>query len=140
MMEAALEGVHRTNNPAHLIAVTVLTSMNQATFDELGMNISIKEQVLKLAKLTQTAGLQGVVCSAKEARLLRQHFSPNFLLVTPGIRPINTNQDDQSRVVTPKEALNSGASYLVIGRPITQASNPVQALEGIAKEIKDNFK
>ena len=131
MMQAALEGVNKSAYKPYLIAVTVLTSMNQASLSEIGIESSVENQVLKLAKLTQQAGLHGVVCSAMEAKLLKKHLNSDFLLVTPGIRPANVNQDDQSRVVTPQDALNSGASYLVIGRPITQAPNPLQALEDI---------
>jgi orotidine-5'-phosphate decarboxylase len=114
----------------------VLTSSNQATLSEIGIETSVENQVLKLAKLTQTAGLHGVVCSALEAQLLKQHMPNNFLLITPGIRPSATNLDDQSRVLTPSQALEMGANYLVIGRPITQAPNPVEALIAINQEIQ----
>ncbi|MEO1956930.1 MAG: orotidine-5'-phosphate decarboxylase [Methylophilaceae bacterium] len=136
MMEAALEGVNQSNKNPYLIAVTVLTSMNQATLSEIGNKTPIQEQVLRLATLTQTAGLHGVVCSAQEATLLRQHVNPEFLLVTPGIRPTNASKDDQSRIVTPPDALRQGASYLVIGRPITQAAQPQQALQAILQSIQ----
>ena len=135
MMQAALEGVSNSFNNPYLIAVTVLTSMNQASLNEIGIELDVESQVLKLAKLAQNAGLHGVVCSALEANLLRKQLNNDFLLVTPGIRPANVNQDDQSRVVTPQDALNNGASFLVIGRPITQASNPLQALENILQTI-----
>lgn len=134
MMEAALEGVAKSKNKPYLIAVTVLTSINQANLSEIGIETTVENQVLKLAKLTREAGLHGVVCSAMEARLLRQNLKEDFLLVTPGIRPANVNQDDQSRVVTPHDALNNGASYLVVGRPITQAPDPLKALEAILKD------
>jgi orotidine-5'-phosphate decarboxylase len=138
MMHAAAEGVGigsqgSTNKPL-LIAVTVLTSSNLATLHEIGVENTVENQVLKLARLTQAAGLNGVVCSALEAQLLRQHLPSDFLLVTPGIRPANVNQNDQSRVVTPSQALLAGASYLVVGRPITQAENPLKALEAINAE------
>jgi orotidine-5'-phosphate decarboxylase len=135
MMQAALEGVSNSSNNPYLIAVTVLTSMNQASLNEIGIELDVENQVLKLAKLAQNAGLDGVVCSAMEANLLRKQLNDDFLLVTPGIRPANVNQDDQSRVVTPQDALNNGASFLVIGRPITQAPNPLQALESILQTI-----
>lgn len=134
MMQAALEGVNKSRQKPYLIAVTVLTSMNQASLNEIGIEASVESQVLKLAKLTQQAGLHGVVCSALEAQLLKQHLPDNFLLVTPGIRPLNVNQDDQSRVVTPSQALHMGVSYLVIGRPIIQAADPLKALEAINAE------
>jgi len=134
MMQAALEGVNKTSNKPYLIAVTVLTSMIQANLIEVGIESSVENQVLKLAKLTQFAGLHGVVCSALEAQTLRRQFGDDFCLVTPGIRPANVNQDDQSRVVTPNQALRLGASYLVIGRPITQAANPLSTLKAIHAE------
>jgi orotidine-5'-phosphate decarboxylase len=140
MMHAAAEGVdigsQGSKNKPFLIAVTVLTSSNQATLHEIGIENSVETQVLKLAKLTQEAGLHGVVCSALEAQLLRQHLPNNFLLVTPGIRPATASLDDQSRVLTPSQALRMGANYLVIGRPITQAAKPVEALIAINQEIQ----
>ena len=145
MMQAALEGVSKSTHSPYLIAVTVLTSMNQASLTEIGIETSVEEQVLKLAKLTQVSGLHGVVCSAQEAQMLRSQLGETFCLVTPGIRPAQTrglvnlnqiSQDDQSRVVTPANALGNGASYLVIGRPITQAENPLKALEAIAAECQ----
>ena len=135
MMQAALEGVNKSQHQPYLIAVTVLTSMNQASLHEIGIETSVEDQVLKLAKLTENAGLHGVVCSALEAQLLKKHLKSNFLLVTPGIRPISANLDDQSRVLTPMQALQMGTSYLVIGRPITQAVNPFDALMIVYKEI-----
>jgi len=144
MMQAAAEGVDigsqkQADSPI-LIAVTVLTSMNQANLTEIGIQESIENQVLKLAKLSQQAGLRGVVCSAQEAQILRQHLGNDFLLITPGIRPTKSHlndpsRDDQSRVLTPAQALSMGASYLVIGRPITQAAQPLVALTKIHEEI-----
>ena len=135
MMQAAREGVTKSGHKLLLIGVTVLTSMDQATLNQIGINGSVEQQVLRLALLTQQAGLNGVVCSAQEAAVLRSALGESFCLVTPGIRPANVNADDQSRVVTPANALRNGASYLVIGRPITQAPNPLVALEAICKEI-----
>jgi len=139
MMQAAREGVTKSSHKPLLIAITVLTSMDQAALNQVGIKGSIEEQVLRLARLTEEAGLDGVVCSAQEAAVIRSTLGSalgkEFYLVTPGIRPANVNADDQSRVVTPADALRSGASYLVIGRPITQASNPFMALEAICKEI-----
>ncbi len=144
MMHAAAEGVDigsqgSINRPL-LIAVTVLTSMNQASLAEIGIADSVENQVLKLAKLTQHAGLDGVVCSALEVQLLKHNLTSDFLLVTPGIRPAtasfsNVLSDDQSRVLTPSQALALGASYLVIGRPITQAAQPLEALIQINHDI-----
>ncbi|NOU39910.1 MAG: orotidine-5'-phosphate decarboxylase [Methylotenera sp.] len=135
MMQAAKQAVdNNTTNKPLLIAVTVLTSMNQQTLNQIGIETDLASHVLKLASLTQQAGLDGVVCSALEAKMLRTNLGHELCLVTPGIRPANASQDDQSRIVTPANALALGASYLVIGRPITQASNPLKALEVIHAE------
>jgi orotidine-5'-phosphate decarboxylase len=134
MMQAARQAVNNSDTKPLLIAVTVLTSMNQASLNQVGIHTDLATHVLNLAKLTQQAGLDGVVCSALEATALRSQLGNDFCLVTPGIRPAHTNQDDQSRVVTPADALKNGASYLVIGRPITQAANPLKALEAIHAE------
>ncbi|HSI23054.1 MAG TPA: orotidine-5'-phosphate decarboxylase [Methylophilaceae bacterium] len=135
MMEAARNAVDKSAERPLLIAVTVLTSMDQAALNEIGVAGNLQDQVLRLALLTEQSGLDGVVCSAQEAPLLRQHVQPDFCLVTPGIRPVTASKDDQSRVVTPADALQQGSSYLVIGRPITQASDPIQALQAIHAEI-----
>ena len=134
MMQAAQQAVSNSAEKPILIAVTVLTSMNQASLSQIGITTDLATHVLNLAKLTQQAGLSGVVCSALEAPILRQQLGKDFCLVTPGIRPANASLDDQSRVVTPEDALQNGASYLVIGRPITQAANPLKALEAIYAE------
>ncbi len=134
MMQAAQQAVSNSAEKPILIAVTVLTSMNQASLSQIGITTDLATHVLNLAKLTQQAGLSGVVCSALEAPILRQQLGKDFCLVTPGIRPANASLDDQSRVVTPADALQNGASYLVIGRPITQAANPLKALEAIYAE------
>ncbi|MDD5181132.1 MAG: orotidine-5'-phosphate decarboxylase [Gallionellaceae bacterium] len=135
MMEAASEAVAQAARPPKLIAVTVLTSMAQEDLYELGIAGTPADMVLRLATLARDSGLDGVVCSAQEAALLRQHCGSAFCLVTPGIRPADAAADDQSRIMTPRAALESGASYLVIGRPITQAADPLQALQGIAGQI-----
>lgn len=137
MMQAALEGVDKSKYNPYLIAVTVLTSMSQNNLTEVGVNNSIEEQVIQLASLAEQSGLHGVVCSAMEAeQLKRVRNNKDFLLVTPGIRPANASLDDQSRVMSPSMALSKGASYLVIGRPITQAADPVEALMNINQEIQ----
>lgn len=136
MMQAAKQAVQSSDHAPILIAVTVLTSMNQQTLNQIGIHTDLATHVQHLAKLTQQAGLDGVVCSALEASMLRHALGNDFYLVTPGIRPANVNQDDQSRVVTPADALKNGASYLVIGRPITKASNPLKALETIHEECQ----
>ena len=135
MMQAAREGVDKSGHKPFLIAVTVLTSMDQLALNAVGVPGKLQDQVLSLAKLTQQAGLDGVVCSAMEALELRNVLGDRFLLVTPGIRPANTDSNDQTRVVTPALALSFGASYLVIGRPVTQARSPLAALEAINQEI-----
>lgn len=135
MMEAARNAVEKSSHRPILIAVTVLTSMDQAALNEVGVPGELRDQVLRLATLTEQSGLDGVVCSAQEASLLRQSVRKDFCLVTPGIRPASASKDDQSRVVTPADALRQGSSYLVIGRPVTQASDPLAALAAIHEEI-----
>ena len=135
MMEAARDAVAQSAQPPKLIAVTVLTSMSGKDLSELGIAVSPADLVLRLAALARDSGLDGVVCSAQEAALLRQSCGNDFCLVTPGIRPADAAADDQSRVMTPLAALNNGASYLVIGRPITRAADPLQALLEISQQI-----
>lgn len=136
MMEAAREAVALAARPPKLIAVTVLTSMSQEDLGELGIAATPAEMVQRLATLAYDSGLDGVVCSAQEAAMLRQHCGASFCLVTPGIRPADASADDQSRIMTPRAALQNGSSYLVIGRPITKAADPLQALQNIHKEIE----
>jgi orotidine-5'-phosphate decarboxylase len=138
MMQAAKHAVDSSATKPLLIAVTVLTSMNQQTLNQIGIATDLATHVLNLANLTQQAGLDGVVCSALEAQMLRANLGSEFCLVTPGIRPANSNKDDQSRIVTPADALALGSSYLVIGRPITQAENPLAALEAINAECRNS--
>ena len=135
MMEAAREAVVQAAKPPKLIAVTVLTSMAQEDLAELGMNATPANLVLRLATLAHDCGLDGVVCSAQEAALLRRACGSEFCLVTPGIRPADAAADDQSRIMTPRAALEAGSSYLVIGRPITRAADPLQALQEISQQI-----
>jgi len=135
MMEAAREAVAQAARPPRLIAVTVLTSMAQEDLSELGINATPADMVLRLATLARDSGLDGVVCSAQEAALLRREFGGDFCLVTPGIRPADAAADDQSRIMTPRAALENGASYLVIGRPITRAVDPLRALQEISQQI-----
>lgn len=118
-----------------LIAVTVLTSMTQANLSELGIQRSVSEQVSHLAGLTHDSGLDGVVCSAQEAQLLKQKFGKQFKLITPGIRLVEDAKDDQARICTPAQALQNGSDYLVIGRSITNASNPNDKLHTILAGI-----
>ena len=119
-----------------LIAVTVLTSMEDLDLLQIGINASLMEQVLRLAHLTQRAGLDGVVCSPQEVKILRNACGEDFKLVTPGIRPIGADFGDQRRVMIPTAAIRAGSDYLVIGRPITKADNPVEVLRSINASIR----
>ena len=140
MMAAARDAVGRTAAEAGLprpllIAVTVLTSLSAGDLAAIGVNASPEEQVLRLARLTQAQGLDGVVCSAREAAALKRALGPGFTLVTPGIRPEGSAANDQVRVMTPPQAIAAGADYLVIGRPIAAASDPQAALDAILASI-----
>ncbi|QLF94447.1 orotidine-5'-phosphate decarboxylase [Pseudomonas sp. ABC1] len=118
-----------------LIGVTVLTSMERDDLAGLGLDMEPREQVLRLAGLAQQAGLDGLVCSAQEAVELKQRYA-SLQLVTPGIRPAGSAQDDQRRILTPAQALAAGSDYLVIGRPISQAADPAQALAAIVETLQ----
>jgi orotidine-5'-phosphate decarboxylase len=137
MMDAAREALVNFERRPKLIAVTILTSMAQEDMHGIGINASPSQMVPLLAGLANDSGLDGVVCSAQEAFLLRQQLGRDFCLVTPGIRPANAAADDQARIMTPRAALDAGSSYLVIGRPITQAPDPLIALQDILKETGD---
>ncbi|WP_265025396.1 orotidine-5'-phosphate decarboxylase [Wolbachia endosymbiont (group B) of Pammene fasciana] len=119
-----------------LIGVTVLTSMGNEDLSELGVARETKSQVILLAKLAKKIGLHGIVCSALEAQEVRQGCGKDFKIITPGIR-MNRGHDDQKRTATPKEAINSGADYIVIGRPITKSGNPASSAELILKSLTD---
>lgn len=134
MMIAAREALSESDSPL-LIAVTWLTSSGQSELDALGIKSTPQEMVSRLAAMTKQAGLDGVVCSAQEAPMLRKNLGDDFFLVTPGIRPADANQDDQNRVVTPEKAISDGASYLVIGRPITQSNDPCKVLQEIINTV-----
>jgi len=132
MMEAAKAILEPYGDKAPLlIAVTVLTSMDQNDLTELGIDLTPAEQVKRLATLTKSSGLDGVVCSSHEAQELKALLGESFKLITPGIRPAGSDAGDQRRIKTPKQALESGSDYLVIGRPITQAEDPVAVLNEI---------
>lgn len=135
MLEAAREALPANDSHPKLIAVTVLTSMGADDLKEIGLNHSPAEQVKHLATLTHDCGLDGVVCSPQEIALLREDLDTSFELVTPGIRPEWSVTGDQKRIMTPAQAIQTGSNYLVIGRPITQADDPMQALEKIEKEL-----
>lgn len=132
MMKAAKDAIDHSSHPqTKLIAVTVLTSMDEQQLADVVPNISPGAQVKKLAALTEKSGLDGVVCSAKEAVMLRETHDEEFLLVTPGIRPTGFDAGDQKRVMTPQDAMTAGVSYLVMGRPITQATTPLAVLNNV---------
>ena len=135
MMSLAREELEKKSYHPLLIGVTILTSMNEKVLKELGLQCSVEEQVMRLAQLTYDAGLDGVVCSAQEVKMLRNNLSKEFKLVTPGIRPGGSDNNDQKRVMTPGQAINAGSDYLVIGRPITQAEDAIQVLKNIEEEI-----
>ena len=135
MMEAARERLEGLPQRPLLIAVTILTSLSQPDIEEIGFSGTPADNVLRLAGLAQSAGLDGIVCSPREASLVRPQVDADFLLVTPGVRPKNASLDDQQRVMTPLDALQNGADMLVVGRPITAAPDPLASLRGIRQEI-----
>ena len=137
MLAAARASVDKQRKRPLLIAVTVLTSMHDADLRQVGVQKPVTEQVLGLARLAAACGLDGVVCSAQEAALMRKELGRDFILVTPGIRPGGSGRDDQLRIMTPAEAIKAGSDYLVIGRPITQAADPLKVLREINEEIKN---
>ena len=136
MMQSAKDAIlsHRDRKPI-LIGVTVLTSMSSTELSEIGIDNNLKDHVVKLAKLAYQSGLDGVVCSAEEAKLLRNSMPADFILVTPGIRREQDAAGDQKRVITPSQAIRNGSDYLVVGRPITQAASPSAALAAFNSEI-----
>lgn len=136
MMARAVQATHDVKNQGatekrmKVIGITVLTSLDEERLqNDLGVGRTLQNQVVALAELGQKAGLDGVVASAQEGKILREHLGSEFLVITPGIRPAGSETHDQARTLTPKEALAAGSSYLVVGRPITQAQNPREALE-----------
>lgn len=136
MMVAAREILERqAGKRPLLIAVTVLTSMEQSDLTGIGIQCSPEQHVMRLANLTRDCGLDGIVCSAQEAPLMRSHFGNDFCLVTPGIRLTSSPADDQRRTLTPAAAITAGSSYLVIGRPITQASDPIATCQAIIQTL-----
>lgn len=129
--EAKKLGIERPK----VIAVTVLTSMDENGLKKIGVDVNMKIQVMRLAALAKKAGLDGVVASPVEARLIRDELGSDFLIVTPGVRPSWAGADDQKRVATPKDAIRDGADLIVVGRPVTEAKDPAQAAQDILKEI-----
>ncbi|MEH6823684.1 MAG: orotidine-5'-phosphate decarboxylase [Motiliproteus sp.] len=138
MMEVARNELDkRSGSKPLLIAVTVLTSMLAEDLRQVGLHDEPQEQVQRLALLAQQSGMDGVVCSAQEALLLRQRLGSEFCLVTPGIRPAGADVGDQQRIMTPAKAVLAGSDYLVVGRPITQAADPIVSLHQVLAEIKN---
>lgn len=137
MLRAAREAVDKSSHQPLLIGVTILTSLGDHEMQSVGLQGTVAENVLRLAKLVKQTGLDGVVCSSQEAQMLRMQLGAKFALVTPGIRPAGAVKDDQSRVLTPVEALRAGANYLVLGRPITQAVDPLGTLVMINSDINN---
>jgi orotidine-5'-phosphate decarboxylase len=135
MMRAAREALASRKKPPALLAVTILTSMDEQALRRVGVSGPPATRVVALALLAKEAGLDGVVASAQEARAIRLACGPKFLIVVPGVRPAGAELNDQSRVATPAEAIRAGASYLVVGRPVTAAKDPRAAARAIAKEI-----
>ncbi|MEI6214818.1 MAG: orotidine-5'-phosphate decarboxylase [Desulfuromonadales bacterium] len=140
MMEAAVAAVQKEFGDAarpKLLAVTVLTSSTVETLRQVGIEHSVPDMVVRLARLAQASGMDGVVASPLEIGLIREACGPGFLIVTPGVRPSFSAADDQKRIMTPSQAVQAGADYLVIGRPIASAADPLQAAELIRDEIRD---
>jgi orotidine-5'-phosphate decarboxylase len=139
MMEAARDAIAQKTHQPLLIAVTILTSMGESDLHEIGLVGSAEENVVRLAKLAEQSGLNGVVCSPLEVEVLNLQCGEAFNFVTPGIRPAGSQVNDQKRITTPVDALSSGSDYLVIGRPITAAADPLAALQAINAEIRAAF-
>lgn len=135
MLRAARDALESVDRPPKLIAVSLLTSMSQHNLEEIGIEKPVQQEVLDLTRLALDAGLDGMVCSAREAELLRREFGEAPLLVTPGIRPRGSDRDDQQRIMTPAAALQAGSSYLVIGRPITRSEDPLASLRDIEQSL-----
>ncbi len=135
MMQFAREAIAQSEHQPLLIGVTILTSLSRQDIAEVGLDLEPAEQVLRLATLAQESGLDGVVCSPLEVTMLKQSLGQDFCLVTPGVRPAGADIGDQQRVMTPSQALSAGSDYLVIGRPVTAAADPVAALKLIISEL-----
>jgi orotidine-5'-phosphate decarboxylase len=138
MMSKTMETLDKNFSAAErpkVLAITILTSSNEETLRGIGINLSVPEMVVKLAKLAQSAGVDGVVASPQEVGLIREACGTDFLVVTPGVRPAFASTDDQKRIMTPSDAVKAGSDYLVIGRPIAAAENPVGAAQAIVDEI-----
>ena len=135
MLHAAVESARNTNPATMVLGVTVLTSLDQRDLEHAGVRGSVVDQVSRLAALAISHGCHGIVASAQEAAVLRAELGDDFLIVTPGVRPVGVDSGDQARVVTPAEAMASGASYIVVGRPITEAENPAEEAREILAQM-----
>lgn len=135
MLRAAAQAARQAKNPPLVLAVTVLTSLGDEDLQEIGVSGKASDQVLRLAALARDNGCLGVVASPQEVKQLREMLGTGFAIVTPGVRPAGADAGDQARIATPGDAIRNGASYLVVGRPITEAKDPAQAAEGILREI-----
>ncbi|MFZ0798037.1 MAG: orotidine-5'-phosphate decarboxylase [Terriglobales bacterium] len=135
MLQAAVDAAQATKPDLHVLAVTVLTSLDDVELGKIGLRGGVLDQVLRLTALALSNGCQGVVASALEASALREEFGRDFVIVTPGVRPAGSGHDDQARVVTPAEAIAAGASHIVVGRPITEASDPAAEARAILGQI-----
>jgi len=136
MLRAAAKAARESNPAMKVVAVTVLTSMDEEDLHEIGVPGNLEKQVVHVAKLAVKAGCHGVVSSAREAKALRSHLGNDFLVITPGVRPAGSALGDQARAVTPAEAIAAGSTHLVVGRPITGAANPSEVAEKIIREIE----
>ncbi len=135
MLQAAVDAAQATKPDLLVLAVTVLTSLNDVDLGKLGLRGGVVDQVLRLAALALSNGCKGVVASAHEAAALREEFGRDFVIVTPGVRPAGSGHDDQARVVTPAEAIAAGTSHIVVGRPITEASDPAAEVRAILGQV-----
>lgn len=135
MLRAAAQAANEAKHPPLVLAVTVLTSLGDEDLQDVGVSGGAANQVLRLAELARNSGCLGVVASPQEVKSLREMLGTGFAIVTPGVRPAGADAGDQTRIATPGDAIRNGASYLVVGRPITEAKDPAQAAEAILREI-----
>ena len=139
MMEAARDAVNKTDFQTRpiLLGVTILTSMSEEEMNSMGLNGKVENKVIELSRLAASSGLDGVVASAKEASAIKREIGEKFIVVTPGVRPEFSEKGDQKRVLTPKQAIRAGADYIVVGRPIIHAKDPLRAAKKIIEEISE---
>ena len=138
MMMDAVEELKKNDSNIILLGVTVLTSLNNEKFKKIGFSRDVKDQVLHMASMCHRSKLNGIVCSAKEAKIIKKSLPSDFICVCPGIRTKQNLNNDQERIMTPKEAAENGADYIVVGRPITQSNDPLGSLKRIKEEFETN--